>query len=113
MKVESGKQQELVGFINKIIEDSVSIIPEKEDTLQMMPHILLSDLAPHYLPRDNVKHRWMNSHKIVALVNDTDQKLIYVQSNPVQEVRCFNFTMIVITTDRLVNYDFQEPSEIL
>jgi hypothetical protein len=113
VKVESGEQQGLVGFINEIIEDSASIIPEEGDTLQVMPHVLLRDLAPHYLPGDNVKHRWMDSHGIVASVNNTDQKLVYVRSNPVQEVRCFDFIVIVITTDRLVDYDFQGPSGIL
>jgi transcription elongation factor SPT5 len=105
VKVETGELQGLVGFINEIIEDGASIIPEEGDTLQVMPHVLLSSLAPHYLPGDNVKARWMDSHGIVVSVNDTDQKLVYVRSNPVQEVKCFDFT--VTTTDRLVDYDFQ------
>ncbi|KAH9954821.1 hypothetical protein BGW80DRAFT_1467541 [Lactifluus volemus] len=93
VKVESGEQQGLVGFINEIIEDSASIIPEEGDTLQVMPHVLLSDLAPHYLPGDNVKARWMDSHGIVQSVNDADQNSD--------------------TTDKLVDYDSQGPSGIL
>ncbi|KAH9980393.1 hypothetical protein BGW80DRAFT_1275581 [Lactifluus volemus] len=86
VKVESGDLVGLVGRINEIIDGVASIIPEKEDDFQVMPLVALRDLAPRYVPGDKVKARCGDSSGIVESVNDADQRLVYVRSNPIQEI---------------------------
>ncbi|KAH9982574.1 hypothetical protein BGW80DRAFT_1263871 [Lactifluus volemus] len=85
VKVESGDLIGLIGHINEIVDGVASIIPEKQVDFQVMPLIPLRKLAPHYIPGDNVKARCGDSYGIVESVNDADQTLVYVRSNPIQE----------------------------
>ena len=58
----------------------------REGQSSLVLHVLLRNLAPHYLPGDNVKHRWRNSDGIIQLVDEGRKTLVYVESSTHNQV---------------------------
>ncbi|KAF8268376.1 hypothetical protein EI94DRAFT_1700269 [Lactarius quietus] len=79
--VESGEQKGMVGYISKIVDAVATIVPAShvEDQTPLVLHVLLQNLAPHYLPGDNVKGRWCNSDGIIQSLNEEQKTLVYVE----------------------------------
>jgi hypothetical protein len=85
--VESGEQRGLIGCVYDIIDSVAAIVPESPFEGHPMPHVPLRSLAPHYLPGDNVKARWLDLYGIVISVDDVCKTLVYIEKDSVQQVR--------------------------
>ncbi|KAH9171227.1 hypothetical protein EDB89DRAFT_2179677 [Lactarius sanguifluus] len=80
--VESGEQKGVVGYVSEIVGTVATVVAAShvEDICRPpAPHVLLRNLAPHYLPGDNVKDRWRDSDGMVQSVNDEWKTLVYVE----------------------------------
>jgi Early transcription elongation factor of RNA pol II, NGN section len=79
--VESGEQKGVVGYVREIVGAVASVVTAShvEDPSSPVPHVLLRNLAPHYLPGDNVKDRWRDSDGIVQSVDGERKTLVYVE----------------------------------
>ena len=79
--VESGEQKGMVGYIGEIVGAVASVVMAShvEDPMSPVPHVLLWNLAPHYLPSDNIKDWWCDSDGIIQSVDEGWKTLIYVE----------------------------------
>ena len=79
--VESGEQKGVVGYVREIVGAVASVVTASrvEDPSSPVPHVLLQNLAPHYLPSDNVKDQWRDSDGIVQSVDGERKTLVYVE----------------------------------
>jgi hypothetical protein len=88
VRAESGDLAGLIGRPHEIINGVALISPESPlDDIPVMIEIPLRSLAPLYLRGDNVKDRWSDSFGIVMSVDEEHKTLVYVESDPIREVR--------------------------
>jgi hypothetical protein len=87
VRVESGEHRGLVGRVYYIIDSVATVAPEPPFEANPMPEVPLRSLAPHYLPGDNVRARWLDSYGIVMSVDDVRKTLVYIEKDSVQQVR--------------------------
>ena len=78
----------MIGHPIAIIDGVAAIAPESGSGGDLLPHVPLRSLVPHYLPRDNVKDCWSDSCGIVLSVDKDHKTLVYVEKDSVREVHC-------------------------
>jgi len=88
VRAESGDLAGITGRAREIIDGVAFIEPESPlDDIPVKIEIPLRSLAPLYLQGDNVKDRWSDSFGIVMSVDEEHKTLVYVESDPIREVR--------------------------
>jgi hypothetical protein len=97
VRVESGEQQGIIGRPFAINNSVATIVRESEEETPPFD-ISVRYLSPLYLPGDNVKARWSDSHGMVILVDDDQNRLVYVDVNSSKEVSVIPSTLYVTLT---------------
>ena len=100
VRIESGEQQGIIGRPFAINNSIATIVVESEDDTPPFD-VSLRQLSPHYVPGDNVKARWSESHGMVVLVDEDQNTLIYLEENSRNEVSTIMYSLCVSMTPRI------------
>jgi hypothetical protein len=88
VRAESGDLAGITGRTCEIIDGIAFIEPKSPlDDIPVKIEIPLHSLVPLYLQGDNVKDCWSDLFGIVMSVDEEHKTLVYVESDPIREVR--------------------------